>query len=415
MYRLRKVAHRNRSGLIALSAVLLAMLAGLAGTSWQMLRANREANRALTLADNAQKAKEEAENALILGMMRPLGVGDLEKGSVARTTIADIATLESSELKLKILDRAIRMPQVADRLPTQMAWILQACVGLDATSHQKAADNALAIFRDESLDHRVRYAALSCLNELDEIGVLSIDEFSNYVQEAPDERKEGVWESLVWVNLRDNPDGLVDFLFECLQGSHGQNALEFACADLENLADEDPIFAGKVLERLDRPQYLDVWLNSNDTTIDLPGANLVSQFIPEKPVVSNPFRLRVKTIASAFPNDATKKVRAYCNLAKTAESRNEKTRGGLLLTIPDFWDSLADADDDMFAIGVEWCCRIFQAGFPTTEMIFFTRMPIPFTKFRIDFHHLRQRLHSNIYPKILAYCTLIPHCLGAMP
>lgn len=357
MYRLRKVAHRNRSGLIALSAVLLAMLAGLAGTSWQMLRANREASRALTLADNARKAKEEAEDVLISGMMRPLGFGDLEEGSVARTTIEDIAQLESSELKLKILDRAIRTPQVADRLPTQMAWILQGCVGLDATSHQQATENALAIFRDQSLDHRVRYAALSCLNELDTIGTLSIDEFANYVRQAPDERKEGVWESLVWVNLRDNPDGLVDFLFECLRGNQGQNALEFACADLENLASEDSIFAGKVLERLDRPQNLDVWLKSDDANIQLPGTEIIFGLNPAKAIVSNPFSLRVKTIACAFPNDPTKKMRAYCNLAKLAESNHEKTRGGLLLTLPDFWTSLADADDEMFTLGVELALR----------------------------------------------------------
>ncbi|AMV35560.1 Serine/threonine-protein kinase PknB [Pirellula sp. SH-Sr6A] len=353
MYRLRKVAHRNRKGLVALSAVLLALLAGLAGTSWQMLRANREASRALTLADNAKRAKEEAENALIVGMMRPLGVGDLEEGSVARTTIADIATLESSELKLKILDRAIRMPQVADRLPTQMAWILQACVGLDASSHQKAAENALTLFRDDSLDHRVRYAALSCLNELDEIGVLSIDEFARYVREAPQERKEGVWESLVWVNLRDNPDALVDFLFACLTGQHGPDALSFACADLEKLASNDPIFAEKVIHRLDHPDLRDVWLNSTDATINVPSIYSFAAVSGEQSYSSNPFSLRVKTISSAYPTDPLQRVRAYCEVDRMAKGSNAKVTGAPLMDVPDFWNSLAESNNEVFLLGVE--------------------------------------------------------------
>ncbi len=184
-YHFRKLAHRHRGALTALCAVLLTLLFGLAGTTWQMLRANREASRAMLEAENARQAKAAAEDALIAGLIRPLGSGDLADGSVARTAIDEIARLKSSELKLRILDQAIRSPQIADRLPTQMSWILQACVGLELPLRKTAAANSLAIFRDGSLDHRVRYAALSCLNELDEIGVIGLDEFVRYVKERP--------------------------------------------------------------------------------------------------------------------------------------------------------------------------------------------------------------------------------------
>ncbi len=223
-----------------------------------MLRANREASRAMLEAENARQAKAAAEDALIAGLIRPLGSGDLADGSVARTAIDEIARLKSSELKLRILDQAIRSPQIADRLPTQMSWILQACVGLELPLRKTAAANSLAIFRDGSLDHRVRYAALSCLNELDEIGVIGLDEFVRYVKEAPDERKAGVWESFVWVNLRDNRPRLIEFLFEALKGVHGETIAAFAATEFEKLLVKESDLAQEIIKRLDSPGWLEL-------------------------------------------------------------------------------------------------------------------------------------------------------------
>ncbi|MDX1928725.1 MAG: serine/threonine-protein kinase [Pirellulaceae bacterium] len=327
-YRFRKVAHRNRGLLTALAAVLLAMVAGLAGTTWQMFRANREAARAVIEANNARQAKEEAEDALISGLLRPLGSGGLEDGSVARMAIEDIATLESQELKLKILDRAIRTPHIADRLPTQMAWILQACVGLNISTNENAGENALAIFRDVSLEHRIRYAALSCLNELDAISVLGIDEFMRYLNEAPEERKAGVWESLVWVNMRDNRDGLVKFLVESTTGKHGERVAEFAAKELEVIASKDSVFADEIFQQLEEPS------------------------------------LKIKFTAYTNSGDPSLSARllAYCSLISDLERRGVSIKQLDVTQVTDFWQCLSKSDDSAFQVGIQLVLKQLVEG-----------------------------------------------------
>ncbi len=373
-YHFRKLAYRNRGVLTALCAVLLALLFGLAGTTWQMLRANREASRAMLEAENARQAKAAAEDALIAGLIRPLGSGDLADGSVARTAIDEIARLKSAELRLRILDQAIRSPQIADRLPTQMSWILQACVGLDLPLHKTAADKSLEIFRDASLDHRVRYAALSCLNELDEIGAIEFDELVRYLNEAPNERKAGVWESLVWVNLRDNRKRMIEFLFEALKGGHGETIATFAATDLQKLMVQDAAFAHEIIERLDSPGWRELWMTVASSTQPRSAAPNLSVSADGQPIVvpgaplsalQSLQRLRLHAIERAYATDPHAKLQGYFRVADLARNIGA-TISPLLLeaegwfstpedkwgATSDFWDCLAEANDEAFKVGV---------------------------------------------------------------
>jgi tetratricopeptide (TPR) repeat protein len=58
-YRLRKFAHRNRAGVITAGLVLVALLAGIAGTTWGLIEARRQER----LARDEAAAKEEARQA----------------------------------------------------------------------------------------------------------------------------------------------------------------------------------------------------------------------------------------------------------------------------------------------------------------------------------------------------------------
>ena len=255
--------------------------------------------------------------------------------------IEDIATLESQELKLKILDRAIRTPHIADRLPTQMAWILQACVGLNLSSHESAGENALIIFRDATLEHRIRYAALSCLNELDAIGILGIDEFVQYLNEAPEERKAGIWESLVWVNLRDNRDALLKFLVDSTTGKQGEKIAEFAQQELEALASKDPAFAHEILQQLKDPV------------------------------------LKLKFIAythsgGSSASDSSARLLAYCSVISDAERRGVSIKEMNITQVADFWGSLSESDDKAFQTGIQLVVKKLREGSITPSESFLT-------------------------------------------
>ena len=60
-YRLRKFVRRHRAGVLMSAATLMLLLGGIFATSWQAMRANREADTARRQAELAIKAREEAQ------------------------------------------------------------------------------------------------------------------------------------------------------------------------------------------------------------------------------------------------------------------------------------------------------------------------------------------------------------------
>ncbi len=60
-YRLRKLFVRNKGKVVAASLILLVLLAGIAVSTWQAIRATRAEQLALTAAEEERKAKQEAE------------------------------------------------------------------------------------------------------------------------------------------------------------------------------------------------------------------------------------------------------------------------------------------------------------------------------------------------------------------
>src|SRR5262245_56657064 len=64
-YRLRKFVRRNRGAVVAVSLVVLALLAGIAGTTWGMFRAERAQVAEAERAEGERRAKEEVQKRLV--------------------------------------------------------------------------------------------------------------------------------------------------------------------------------------------------------------------------------------------------------------------------------------------------------------------------------------------------------------
>jgi serine/threonine protein kinase len=64
-YRLRKFVQRNRPQVVAVALVLVALLAGIVGTTWEMLEADKERYLAVTKEKEAVAASDAKEKALI--------------------------------------------------------------------------------------------------------------------------------------------------------------------------------------------------------------------------------------------------------------------------------------------------------------------------------------------------------------
>ncbi len=67
-YKLRKLLRRNRGPVAAATLVLLALLVGIAGTTTEMIRAERERHRASAASDQAQRSLTEARRNLDLAV-----------------------------------------------------------------------------------------------------------------------------------------------------------------------------------------------------------------------------------------------------------------------------------------------------------------------------------------------------------
>jgi serine/threonine protein kinase len=67
-YRLRKFVKRNRGRVVAAALVLVALLAGMAGTTWGMVRANRAAERESEARIEAEEARDQARERFQLAL-----------------------------------------------------------------------------------------------------------------------------------------------------------------------------------------------------------------------------------------------------------------------------------------------------------------------------------------------------------
>jgi serine/threonine protein kinase/WD40 repeat protein len=126
-YRLRKFARRNRTPVLAAMLVLLALVVGMIGTTWGMLRATRahiaavnEANQKEVALKAAQKSEQDAQDQLFLALWNQARAGRFSRQLGQRleslAAIAKAATIRSDE---RLRDEAIAAMALPDlrRMP----------------------------------------------------------------------------------------------------------------------------------------------------------------------------------------------------------------------------------------------------------------------------------------------------------
>lgn len=105
-YRLRKFAHRNRALLTGIVAVLLALLLGLIGVSWQLVRVQHAERAAQDERRIAEQERAEAEAA------RAVAAANLLKARSAVSELVDVATKlaevpETDAIRRELVDSAL--------------------------------------------------------------------------------------------------------------------------------------------------------------------------------------------------------------------------------------------------------------------------------------------------------------------
>jgi serine/threonine protein kinase/Tfp pilus assembly protein PilF len=104
-YRLRKFLRRNRNGVAAAALLLIALLVGLAGTTWGLVEARRQRDRALLAEEQARDQEEKAKANF-----------DLARGTVEEfcTNVANDPRLKEKDLEAlrkELLQSAVKFHQ----------------------------------------------------------------------------------------------------------------------------------------------------------------------------------------------------------------------------------------------------------------------------------------------------------------
>jgi tetratricopeptide (TPR) repeat protein len=140
LYRLHKVVRKHRAGATAAAAIVILLLAGVAGSAWQAVRATKAEAQALAERDEKEKARAEIENSAdrLKQSMALIGLG-LEARQQRRWASAYAAFSKGQELEPSIpafplflagLCRDLRLYDLADKHTTRMllltegAWTL---------------------------------------------------------------------------------------------------------------------------------------------------------------------------------------------------------------------------------------------------------------------------------------------------
>ncbi len=218
-YQLKKFVRKHKGKVLATATVLATLLFGLVGTTWQSYRATKaeraaieseratvaseqktlealaqvtlerdakEAQRKLAEAASLAEAKQRelAERQLIDGLLRPIGYGEASNEAELRSII-DIAAIQDSRLKLRILEVGLENPEIAMRLARRSAQVIQSTVCLSPSRRAKAIELMSAKQRDMTSDPLIRVAATWLALELASTDTPALDEALTWFIDPP--------------------------------------------------------------------------------------------------------------------------------------------------------------------------------------------------------------------------------------
>ncbi len=217
-YRFQKFVRKHKGKVAAASAVLLTLVIGIIGTTWQSFRATR-AERAATASEGkaieardqatrerdakndalseksaaltaeaaqrklADKQRDLAERQLIVGLLRPIGYGYAPNTAELRSFV-EWSAFPDSRLKLRALEVAFEDPETALRVARGAERSIQAYVGLSPTRRTKAIEFMSEKQRDMNSDPRIRVAASWLALELGSTDLQALPEALTWLANA---------------------------------------------------------------------------------------------------------------------------------------------------------------------------------------------------------------------------------------
>ena len=202
-YRVRKFVKRHKAQVTAAALVLLALIAGIIGTTWGLGKAKiAEGKTTKALADVTKErdAKEEqrqkaeaaqhaeseqrakAERQLLSGILRPIGFGEMPEAAELKA-LADWSALGDSRLQILALELAFEDPATALRIARRAERVIQASVGLSPKRRAKALELTSKKQQDLTADPRVRVAACWLALGLGSADLPAIEEGVTYLSE----------------------------------------------------------------------------------------------------------------------------------------------------------------------------------------------------------------------------------------
>jgi hypothetical protein len=117
-----------------------------------------EAEKARVAEGKARDQAEKAENALLDGLLRPIGHNwNPRLDPPEKQALDDVAHLDD-RLRLRFLERGLSQPEAAERIGRRSGAVIAAVAGQDAALRERVRASALAALRKDGADWRVRVA-----------------------------------------------------------------------------------------------------------------------------------------------------------------------------------------------------------------------------------------------------------------
>jgi serine/threonine protein kinase len=340
-YRFRKFAKKHRGLLTAGTLVAAALLAGIVGTSWQMFRANREAERANSEMRNAQVARDEAEVALINGILRPLGYNDKEINPSELQSFEDLAYHANDRIKLRTLEICLEDPALAARVYSRVERLIQACVGVSLQRHEQAIQLCLAKARDLNADTRIRGLALLGLVELGAEEQLPLSEALDIT--AADGGPKFAWPRISAAYASTSPKDWIEACWQIVE--RGENLTSLASQPIIAEATRDRAFAEAALTRIQSAVKKNSQLDHSQST---------------KAVIARDEMLAtyLAISSSLYADDPNGLIESYCGLWESVDwaQLNVSDSKRKFSTAPRFFEellyALSEADEPAFNKGL---------------------------------------------------------------
>ncbi len=265
-YRVKKFVKRHKAQVTAAGLILLALIAGIIGTTWGLGKAKIAEEKAITsegktikaLADVTKErdAKEEqrlkaesatqseseqrakAERVLLTGILRTIGFSDTPEAAELKA-LADWSALGDSRLQILALELAFEDPATALRIARRAERVIQASVGLSPKRRAKALELTSAKQRDLTADPRIRVAACWLALELGSTDLPAIEEGVTYLSGLNSEVHTEFEEFVQFAVERSSPEQAVDVtrkLIAALGKSTNKNLLTTIAYHMESLA-----------------------------------------------------------------------------------------------------------------------------------------------------------------------------------